>query len=71
MAFKAVYDSYVLGVDLDKDLLDILKDFEQQWFIGDEEDELWTSHILQGTPNLLSIGFDKKKVSLYSVFMYK
>ena len=68
MAFKAVYDSYVIGVDLDNDLLDILKDLEQHWFISDEEDEVWMSHVLQGTPNLLSVGFDKKKVRFKLIY---
>ena len=65
-AFKLTYDEAVLGpVDDHDELLETLKDYEENWCIGIENKPGWNEAILQEKANLFTIGYDADKVSEY------
>ena len=60
-----MYDEACLGdVNGWKELLDYLEDYDKNWCIARETEDVWTDAILANTPHLFSIGHDDQMVSL-------
>jgi len=59
------YDSFILGSEFEEneDFMNALKEYEELWFIGLEEDDEWKDAILQETPNIFTLGKNEKDVS--------
>lgn len=61
LSFKFAYDSEVYGETADdSEMVDALTKYDKDWYIGDDTSEQWTENVLDGTPNLLSLGQDKR-----------
>lgn len=71
-AFKLTYDEAVLGrIDDEDELLDILKDYKQNWFIGVEDKPGWNEAILQEKQDLFSIDYNADKNTYTSHLLSK
>lgn len=63
-AFKLTYDEAVIGpVESNEELLETLRDFEENWFIGIENKPGWNEAVLLEKPNLFTMGYDDELVS--------
>ena len=63
-AFKLMYDEAVLGpIDDFEELAEYLLDYEDNWHMGNDSEDVWVNAVLSGTPNLLSLGYNKEDVS--------
>lgn len=59
-----MYDEAVLGpIDDFQELAENLLDYEQNWHMGNDDVDAWVNAVLAGTPNLLSVGYQKEDVS--------
>ncbi|XP_074662137.1 pecanex-like protein 4 [Tubulanus polymorphus] len=62
LAVKMMIDQVLLGeVSSDDEFQEMLEEFESDWYLGSEKDEEWTEAILNGTPNLMSLGYNPIK----------
>ncbi|XP_066282417.1 pecanex-like protein 4 isoform X1 [Branchiostoma lanceolatum] len=58
-AVKLMYDQGSLGpVDGEDELVEYLQEYDRDWYIGCEKDTRWEQAVLQGKPNLFSLGYD-------------
>lgn len=70
LSFKFAYDSEVYGETADdSEMVDALTKYDKDWYIGDDTSEQWTENVLDGTPNLLSLGQDKRTVKKLFLFL--
>jgi len=59
-AFKLMYDEAVLGpIDDFEELTEYLLDYENNWHMGNDNDDDWVNAVLKETPNLASVGYNK------------
>ena len=59
-----MYDEAVLGpIDDFEEMAEYLLDYEKNWHMGSDNDDLWMKAVLNGTPNLASVGYNKEDVS--------
>ena len=47
----------------DDELMEMLKDYDDNWYMGDENCEEWVRHVINEKHNLLSVYRDGDKVS--------
>ncbi|CAH1261825.1 PCNX4 [Branchiostoma lanceolatum] len=69
-AVKLMYDQGSLGpVDGEDELVEYLQEYDRDWYIGCEKDTRWEQAVLQGKPNLFSLGYDptQGKPNLFSL----
>ena len=52
-----VYDSFILSSEFEEheDFLNALREYEEFWYIGLEDDEEWKNAILQETPSIFTL----------------
>ena len=66
-AFKLGVDSQVVGeVGTDDELLKLLTDYEDNWYMGEQNSEEWVRHVINEKHNLLSVYRDEEKVSYFT-----
>ncbi|XP_070577011.1 pecanex-like protein 4 [Ptychodera flava] len=57
--FKLAYDQAVLGeIESHEELAEYLQEYENDWYIGCEKDEAWSTAVLQGKTSLFSLVYD-------------
>ena len=60
-----MYDEAVLGPIADfEEFAEYLRDYEENWHMGNDHDMHWINAVLNGVPSLLSVGYDKDNVSV-------
>ena len=58
-----MYDSAILGdIDSIDELQVSLEEYGRDWYIGLEDDDLWTNAVISEKPQLFSLGFNKTDV---------
>ena len=63
-AFKLTYDEAVLGAATSLDeLADYLKEYDNDWYLGSDKDDMWQEAVMQGKQTLFSFGKDKVSTS--------
>lgn len=62
---KLLYDEAILGEASDStEMSDYLSEYDQEWYIGSEEEPDWREHILNRKPRLFSLGSDQQNVQV-------
>ena len=66
-----MYDEAVLGpIDDFEELTEYLLDYENNWHMGNDNDDDWVNAVLKETPNLASVGYNKIEVSGHTFVLY-
>ena len=64
-AFKLMYDEAVLGpIDDFEEMAECLFDYENNWHMGNDDEDTWVKAVLGEIPNLASVGYNKEDVSI-------
>jgi hypothetical protein len=59
-AVKLMYDSAILGdIDSVDELQVSLEEYDRNWYIGLENDDLWNDAVVSEKSQLFSLGFNK------------
>ena len=60
-----LYDEAILGEASDStEVSDYLSEYDQEWYIGSEEEADWRENILSEKPRLFSLGEDRQNVQV-------